>query len=80
MTGWRWSDGSAAVGAPQRTDETTERSTLRLFSIPSSIADNSLCYGSHGETLWEFHDPRFLRATRENKAARRGNFDELATQ
>lgn len=70
MTGWRGRMAplpSVCLNEPT----TTEHSTLRLFSIPSSIADNSRGCGSHGETLWEFHDPQFLRATCENDAARK---------
>lgn len=70
MTGWRGRMApvpSVCLNEPT----TTERSTLRLFSIPSSIADNSLPRGSHGATLWEYHDPQFLRATRENDVAPR---------
>lgn len=39
MTGWR---GRMAPSVCLDEPTTTERSTLRLFSIPSSIADNSL--------------------------------------
>lgn len=76
MTGWRGRMAplpSVCLNEPT----TTEHSTLRLFSIPSSIADNSRCCDSHGETLWEFHDPQFLRATRENGAATRRNRGKL---
>lgn len=77
MTGWRGRMAplpSVCLNEPT----TTEHSTLRLFSIPSSIADNSRGCGSHGETLWEFHDPQFLRATCENDAAPHGKHGKLA--
>lgn len=58
---------------------TTERSTLRLFSIPSSIADNSLLRFPWGDTVGIPRPAIFTtRDARKRKTVRHENLGELA--
>lgn len=56
---------------------TTECSTLRLFSIPSSIADNSLLRFPWGDAVGIPRPAVFTSDARKRNRAR-GNFGELA--
>ena len=78
VTGWWRSDDSVAVGVYLNELTSIDRSTLRLFSIPSSIADNSLLRFPWGDTVGTPRPAIFTSDARKRKTTRHENSGELA--